>query len=310
MENPNERFKNYKENHCWQYEVRKQNLKQDLEKLSDLEFNFRELKPKDFEVEFVDKSEKRKCKEIKEFIERHEWLGKLPNRPTHRFIAHYNGNLAGVVIMATPNSFSHVLGKEYKHREKLISRGACISWSPKGLGSYLIQQSINWMVTNTEFRLFSAYSDPEAKELGTIYQALNFLYLGQSFGAKKMYFDSKSPEKGWFSSRMFRKVSAYKRYAKSLDIEWKSNWSCKSKVNWNEIPHEIERQIRAEAKRYQSNCLERQVPLKHKYLKLQGQNKRETKELIEAFKKNNSKLNFVRKDGLLIGKQYPKSRGV
>ena len=42
-------------------------------------------------------------KEIKQFIERHEWLGKIPNRPTQRFTARLKKNnvLAGVVIMAT-----------------------------------------------------------------------------------------------------------------------------------------------------------------------------------------------------------------
>ena len=47
----------------------------------------------------------------------------------------------------------------------------------------------NWMVKNTEFRLFEAYADPEAKELGTIYQACNFYYVGDNFGSDKLYFD-------------------------------------------------------------------------------------------------------------------------
>ena len=43
------------------------------------------------------------------------------------------------------------------------------------------------MVRNTDFRIFTAYSDPEAKELGTIYQAMNWTYLGQTSGTAKQY---------------------------------------------------------------------------------------------------------------------------
>ena len=35
------------------------------------------------------------------------------------------------------------------------------------------------MVNNTQYRLFTAYSDPQALELGQIYTALNFYCLGQ-----------------------------------------------------------------------------------------------------------------------------------
>ena len=45
------------------------------------------LRTTDFDFSYVDKSEKEQCAEIKEFIERHEFLGILPNRPTHRFTA-------------------------------------------------------------------------------------------------------------------------------------------------------------------------------------------------------------------------------
>jgi hypothetical protein len=118
--------------------------------------------------------------------------------------------------MAVPNAFSNLLGKENSNKEKLISRGACISWGPKNLGSWLIMQSIRWMVKNTDFRYFTAYSDPEAKELGTIYQACNFHYLGQTSGTNFQYLDPDRRERGWFSDREFRKKSSYMKYAKKI----------------------------------------------------------------------------------------------
>lgn len=294
---------------CWQYEVRQSNYDADIARSSLTINEIESLSPKDFKIMFIDKENSKLCQQAKDFIVRHEWLGKMPNRPTHRFGAFYKGELAGVLVMATPNAFSNLLGKENKHIEKLISRGACISWSPKGLGSYLIQQSINWMVENTEFRFFTAYSDPEANELGTIYQALNMIYLGQRFGAKKMYLDPTNKARGWFSSRAYRTVTSYRRYAKELGIDWEQSWSTKDKVHWNLIPENIEKKLRRKSKLYQESCIERDVLPKHKYLKLQGKDKRETKRLKKLFLKHNPKLNHIRKDGLLTGIEYPKNRG-
>ena len=148
--------------------------------------------------------------------------------------------MAGVVVMAIPNAFSNILGEGNQDKEALISRGACISWAPKNLGSWLITKSMQWMVQNTKFRAFSAYSDPEAKELGTIYQACNFYYLGSNFGSKFLYFDierkrkedriarietihavpenkrKKRSKQGWFSDREFRKKSKYRIYARNI----------------------------------------------------------------------------------------------
>lgn len=254
----------------------------------------------DFNFEFVDKIDKQRCSEIKSFIEHHEWLGKMPARPTHRFIASYKGILSGVVVMATPNSFSNLLGKENRHLEKLISRGACISWSPKNLASALIVFSIRWMVKNSDFRFFTSYSDTEAKELGTIYQACNFIYLGQSSGARDEFFDPMNPSKGWFSDRQFRKMSQIKRYAKESGIFWQSEWSSHDKIHWDQIPTEIANQLKQQAKGHRDQCQRRLLPTKHKYVYILGSNKSETKKL---------KGLFVMKNPTLRNIVYPKIRG-
>jgi hypothetical protein len=299
-----DRFKNYKKDHCWQYEIRQQNLEKDL---LDADLTIKEydnLRTDDFDFLYVDKENKAECEEIKQFIERHEWLGKLPARPTHRFIARLkkNGIIAGAIVMATPNSFSHILGKENRDKEKLISRGACISWAPKNLGSWLIMKSIKWMVKNTEFRMFSAYSDPEAKELGTIYQACNFIYLGQKSGTAKQYFDPNRPELGWFSDRDFRKKSKYRRYAERIGISydtWKG-YMKKYSPNWDIIPEEIKLRIKEEEKRYRESCLSRDMKPKHKYVYILGRTKKETKKMKKLFDTLNPKM---------VGLSYPTLRG-
>jgi hypothetical protein len=304
-----DRFKDYKKNHCWQYEIRQQNLIKDLQEAELTQEEYNNLRIEDFEFSYVDKTNKEQCDEIKQFIERHEWLGKLPIWLTHRFTARLKKNdaLAGVIIMATPNSFSNILGEENKNKEKLISRGACISWAPKNLASWLITKSIKYMVKNTEFRAFSAYSDPEAKELGTIYQACNFIYLGQKFGAGSQYLDPDNPKRGWFGSSGFADRSQIVRYAKKLGIEWQPEWykmvgkkKNYRKVNWKTIPEDISKQLKQERTAHQQRCTKRKSPTKHKYIYILGRTKKETKKLKKLFDKHNPGV---------LELAYPRERG-
>lgn len=274
----------YNKEHCWQYEVKLQ--------LDNENNKYGDLSVKDFTFEFISDSDKKGCKDVKEFIEKYEWLGKMPNRPTHRFVAKYNNEIGGVIVMATPNSFSKLLSMEYDDKEKLISRGANAPWTPKNLSSSLIMWAIKWMVKNTSFRLFTAYSDTEAKELGTIYQACNFKYLGQNYGGEYIYFDINKPSLGWFSNRNFRRRSIYNRIAKELTIE--KTWH---KVS--EIPKDIKKILDIEISKYKKTCLERKTLPKHKYVYILGENKRETKLLLKRFYQKNPKV---------VNIKYPKTR--
>ncbi len=266
-----------------------------------LESEAKHLKISDFKFEFVSRDEKKKCDEIKNFIKRHEWLGKMPTRPTHRFIATYKGKLAGAIVMSTPNSFSNLLGKDNRDLEKLISRGACISWSPKNLASSLIMFGIRYMVKNTSFRFFTAYSDTEARELGTIYQACNFIYLGQKSGARIEYFDPSKSNRGWFSDRQFRKTSQIKRYAKEIHLKWQKEWSSHDKIHWEIIPANEKIRLKEYILLQKQRCEVRKLNPKHKYLYILGTDKRETRKLKHIFEQRNP--NFV-------GLAYPKDRGI
>ena len=292
----------YSEEHCWQHDIGLKNLEEDLFSCGLNKKDLEHIKVVDFDFEYVFPEDKQKCAEIKSFIERHEWLGKMPNRPTHRFTARWKGFLVGAIIMAIPNAFSNLLGVEYKNKEKLISRGACISWSPTNTASWLLMKAIRWMVKNTEFRLFTAYSDIEAKELGTIYQACNFYYLGQTFGSNNMYLDPENPKKGWFSDREFRKQSKYKLYAAKVGIaknefdKYLGKWT----PRWEKMPPGMKDIIKKEEQKYRDSCLVRKVEPKHKYVYVLGKNKKETKQLKKLFRKHNPKLKVY---------NYPKERG-
>jgi len=280
----------YKKEHCWQYEIKIKNQKEDLSKI---DFDPSLLKISDFTFGYVDSKDVERCQEIKKFIEKYEWLGKMPNRPTHRFAAYYKNILSAVVIMATPNSFSKLIGDDTKNIEKLISRGASISWSPKNIASSLIMWSIKWMVKNTEFRLFTAYSDTEANEIGTIYQACNFIYLGQNSGTDKLYFDLENHNLGWTTGRNFRKLSFYKKCAKNLGYSWENDWSNKYTINWDNIS--LSEKLKTISKQKLKSCLVRKCQPKHKYCYILGKDKKETKKLKDIFFEKNDEEKFPKR---------------
>ena len=283
----------YNSDHCWQYEVRKRNFQRDLVSHNLTIDIVKNLRVSDFTFKnIIEKSEQQ---HLKEFIEENEWLGNLSQYTTHWFGCYYSDILAGAILFNMPNAFSKLLGEDTKNLERLISRGACISWSPKNLASSFLMWCIKWMVKNTDFRLFFGYSNPIAKELGTIYQACGFYYLGQSAGATSMYIN---PYNGKIvSDRYFRQKVAFKKYAEELGIAWQDNWQDKWAVDWKNVPEDIEKKLREYSRFKQQNSERIDIPRKHKYVYILGKDKRETKYLRKLFESKNKIY------------PYPKERG-
>lgn len=290
MHKINERIETYKSDTCWQYDIRVKNREEDLEQANLTEKDVEHLRVSDFVIGYEEKDEI--FDEVKTFIERHEWLGRMGLYPTHFFTARYNGILAGVVIMDMPPAFSKLLGDKTKKLERLIARGACVSWSPKNLASALIGYGTKWMVKNTDYRLFTAYSDSEAGEIGTIYQACNFYYLGAKFGAKAQY----QIENGrWVNDRYFRSRSVYKRIAAKLNITWVDAWQDKDRVMFDKMPEEVAEAIKTASKVYMASCTKRNLPQKGKYAYVLGRTKRETKELRKLFEERNKLVPYPKR---------------
>lgn len=289
------RLNNYNKNHCWQYEIRLQKEKEDRKFIKNkFNIDIEDIKISDFEFNFIElKNEKNNAVE---FIKRYEWLGTITQYSTHYFGAYYKGVLGGVLIFSMPNAFSKLLGDNTKDLERLISRGACASWTPKGLASCFLMWCIKWMVKNTQYRLFTAYSDPIAKELGTIYQACNFYYLGKQSGTNIRYIN---PYTGKIvSDRFFRQRTAYKKYAKELNIKWDKKWEKTTGMNWDNVPDEIEIKLRQFSKEKQNSSKKIEYPSKHKYAFVLGNSKIETKRLRKIFEERNKIYS------------YPKERGI
>lgn len=241
-----------------------QKLRRDATESEDKEAGYSfDLMAKDFTLAY-----ERLTKEHSAFIERYEWLGKVGWAVKWCFTARHAGKLAGVVLMSEPT-----MATKYKQYEALIQRGAASSWAPKNLNSMLVMFSCRWMARNTAKRLFTCYSDPSAGEIGTIYQACNFLYLGRGWGVTS---GVKLPSGKVVSPREFTKTSSMKKWAKELGIEWRPEW-CKPN-GYQDIasyPPDIKKQLieraNLEAKKYPIVNQES----KGKYALVLGKDKRE-----------------------------------
>lgn len=279
-----EQIKAYDKDYCFQYQRRLDTYEEDKEKYGWSDEDIKKIKLSDFNYKPLT-TDKEKS-DATEFIKRYEWLGTIGSYPTHWFGAYYNGILGGVIIMGMPNAFSKMLGENTKNIERLIARGASASWCPMNLGSNFLMWCIKWMVKNTKYRLFTCYSDPQAKEKGSIYQALNFYYLGRKSGTTIRCINPYNKEK-IVTDRAFRARSFYKRYAKDLHIEWQKDWNNDQKILWENIPDDIEKKLRDYSKKMYEKSEKIEFPSKHKYAFVLGKDKRETKALRKLFIENN-----------------------
>lgn len=254
---------------CHQFVRRLDTLKEDV--LSGKPFET-QVSDYEFQVETI-------TPEHQKFIKRYEWLGTIGWSVKRCFTARYNGLLTGVVIISNPANYTKF--DDSVKLEALIQRGATSSWAPKNLNSKLLMFACNWMVKNTDKRVFIGYSDPTAGEIGTIYQACNFKYLGNKFGAGIQY---KIKENRWVSGRFFTRTGAFKKYAKNLGIQWKKEWEEKGFQKLERIPEQVKKELFKSAKEQMQKCETRKIPKKGKYMLVLAQTHSEKKKLLEITK--------------------------
>ena len=125
----------------------------------------------------------------KSIIEKYEWMGCLPAVVWESYGIFFDGFCGGVVCYGPEYSenlgaISRASGKAgadwskygYEGKMILLSRGACAHWTPPNSGSKLIRTSMRLLAPR--FEVVTATVDPAAGEIGTIYQACGFTYVG------------------------------------------------------------------------------------------------------------------------------------
>ena len=119
----------------------------------------------------------------KEIILKYEWLGTMASTSTHYGIF-FDGHIAGAVCFGNNVAANAYINKFFGVRKSelyLLARGACVSWAPKNTNSRLIGQSLRLLAEDDECaKIVIAYADPSAGEVGIVYQATNWIYLGKS----------------------------------------------------------------------------------------------------------------------------------
>lgn len=152
----------------------------------------------------------------------YEWLGCMPAVVWHSFGIYFGGHLAGAVCYGP--EYSENLGKlardgracadwsryGFEGKMILLSRGACVHWAHPHSGSKLIRASMRQLPAR--FEVVTATTDAAAGEIGTIYQAAGFYYVGSMRDANPNVKSRPMDRDGWlingklWGSRSVRQV--------------------------------------------------------------------------------------------------------
>lgn len=146
--------------------------------------------------------------EAKEIILKYEWLGTMPMATMFCYGLFSPGKeLQGVACFGKGNgtNASKITTSEIAN-PICLERGACVHYSHPHAPSFLVSGACRKAYQDKKYNVFYAYSDSEAGEIGTIYQACNWTYLGVAPGrASKYRHKYKHKESGEFvSSRSMR----------------------------------------------------------------------------------------------------------
>lgn len=130
-------------------------------------------------------------------IKEYEWLGCLAAVNWHYFGIFFDGVCGGVVVYSP--EYIENLGKwdKYGYTGKIIllSRGACVHWAHPHSASKLIRQSMKMLPSR--FKVVTCTVDDLAGEIGTIYQACGFHYVGSMRDANPNVNSRKGDRDAW-----------------------------------------------------------------------------------------------------------------
>ena len=160
---------------AWQYKVRKQKAEEEAGnpywKTLDLSIQNSVVKPVDVPT-------------AKAIIEEYEWLGCMPAITTHCFGIFFRDTVTGEWVIGGATVFGREYAENtgvwdkygYTGKILLLARGVCLHWTKKNTNSHLIIESIKLLPP--QYEVITCTTDNLAGEVGTIYQACNFVYVG------------------------------------------------------------------------------------------------------------------------------------
>lgn len=114
--------------------------------------------------------------EVAGIIERYEWLGNIPDNCSLYAKLTFDGNLAGALAFSRSGFGGSVT--LFGEPAVKLARGVTLHWAPAWASSFLIQRALAVLFDEPIYVV--AFSDWAAGEVGTVYQASGWRYLGQS----------------------------------------------------------------------------------------------------------------------------------
>ncbi len=153
---------------AWQYKIRKEAAEKETDKYwLGLDLNLKNAVVKPVTLKLA-----------KSLIEKYEWLGTMAAINKYAFGIFFEGVCGGVVVFGLEYSDNLGVWDKYGFTGKIIllNRGVCLHWTPINTASKLISGAMNLLPK--QYEVVTCTTDHLAGEVGTIYQACNFYYVG------------------------------------------------------------------------------------------------------------------------------------
>lgn len=167
--NPRKTFRPAQGNAAWQKQLRDQFLD---EGVPPVELNLGAAKVKPVRSRLAE-----------QIILKYEWLGTMAATSLH-YGLFFGPYCAGVTCVGKAVTAGNNIHSPFAiEREELLvlARGACVHWAPPGSNSKLVSWTTRLIPkSKPHAKLLLAYADTDAGEIGTIYQACNWTYIGLS----------------------------------------------------------------------------------------------------------------------------------
>lgn len=143
--------------------------------------------------------------EAKAFILKYEWLGNM-GTTVRAFGLFFGNELAAVECFGHPGSTGiwNICGEEHADKVYWLARGANAHWAHPHSASYLINAACKEMGKPWKTRdgndmpakfVFCATADSDAGEIGTVYQASNWIYVGKTTSDRMFLKPGDPPER-------------------------------------------------------------------------------------------------------------------
>ena len=192
---------------CYQIGIRNKKSKTEV-----LDFDIKEIELRNSYIKPIEK-------ELAGNVAREfEWIKKMPHNVKHCFGIYFKTStkdvLGGILIFSTDASENTGTWDGYGINTDellLLSRGVSFWWTPKNTASYFISRACKWLKKNTKCKIITSNVDPAEGEVGTIYQALNWHYVGlmsgnyrdkEDFAKFSVIIDDKLYYKKWFINNL------------------------------------------------------------------------------------------------------------